>query len=140
MWFKFFKNRHFGKTCQLFSWGQDVTKHAKIVTKSFLKKSIWRSILNQLIQTNRCTRALTAIMHILNKGNCKNILNKTHKCSICDLSFSRIDISERHANYFHEDRMSQKRGNCKNILSKTHKCSIKDMPIIFMRPRCQNTC
>ena len=33
--------------------------------------------------------------------------DKWHKCSICDLSFSRIDILERHANHFYEDRMSQ---------------------------------
>ena len=33
--------------------------------------------------------------------------NKSHNCPICDLSFSRIDILDRHANHFHGDRMSK---------------------------------
>ena len=33
--------------------------------------------------------------------------DKSHNCSNCELSFSKIDILKRHANYFHEDRMSQ---------------------------------
>ena len=32
---------------------------------------------------------------------------KSHNCSVCDLGFSRIDILERHANHFYEERMSQ---------------------------------
>ena len=51
----------------------------------------------------------------LKKENCTNILilepihlkDKSDKCSICDLSFSRIDILERHANFFHEDKISK---------------------------------
>ena len=33
--------------------------------------------------------------------------DKSHKCSIYEFSFSRTDILERHANYLHEERMSQ---------------------------------
>ena len=41
------------------------------------------------------------------------------KCSICDLGFSRIDILERHANHFHDVRMSQNIKNCDYGFSKT---------------------
>ena len=33
--------------------------------------------------------------------------DKSHKCSICEISFSRIDILETYANYFHEEWISQ---------------------------------
>ena len=32
--------------------------------------------------------------------------SKSLNCPVCDLSFSRIDILERHANHFYEDSMS----------------------------------
>ena len=32
--------------------------------------------------------------------------SKSNNCPVCDLSFSRIDILERHANHFYEDSMS----------------------------------
>ena len=33
--------------------------------------------------------------------------DKSHKCSICEISFYRIDILETYANYFHEEWISQ---------------------------------
>jgi len=44
------RNGHFGKTCQSFLCGHDVTKLAEVVTMIFLKKSILKSILIKFIQ------------------------------------------------------------------------------------------
>ena len=62
-----------------------------------LEKSIWKSILDQFIKSKDWTMDLYVIMIILKKEKYKNILNmfiqkKSNNWSICDFSFSTIDI------------------------------------------------
>ena len=54
-------------------------------------------ILNLFLQTNKQTNKHLESVH----SN-----NKSHNGPVCDLSLSRIDILERHANHFYEDSMS----------------------------------
>ena len=50
-------------------------KLVKVVAMIFLKKSIWKSILNQFIYRKGWTRSLSVIKLILKKVKCENIPN-----------------------------------------------------------------
>ena len=92
---------------------REITMNLQIMI--FMKNLIWKSILrlNQLIKRNSWSTSISVTILVLKKSELWKHLefvhskDKSHNYSICVFNFSGINILKRHANYFHEDKMSQ---------------------------------